>query len=68
MHTVLAHVSPDAVALPAKMTRLTEHRSDGAHQQLRLLRAHELLAQLSEANREEFQAVVEALRSEIGRS
>ena len=68
MHSVLAHLSRDTVALPAEMTRLTEYRSDGTHQQLRLLRAHELLAQLSEANREEFQSVVEALRSEIGKS
>ena len=30
--------------------------------------AHELLARLSDANREKFQEVVEALRSEIGKS
>ena len=68
MHSVLAHIREDAVALPLEMTRLTEYRSDDIRQQLRLLRAHELLAQLSEANREEFQAVVDALRSEIGKS
>jgi hypothetical protein len=40
--------------------RLPEH-SRSAHQQ-RLLHAHEVLSELSEENREEFAAVLEALR------
>ena len=68
MHCVIARISEHAVDLPREMTRLTETRSDATHRQLRLLRAHELLAQLSETHREEFQAVVETLRSEIGRA
>ena len=31
-----------------------------------MLRAHEVLASLSEQNREEFRAVIENLRSELG--
>ena len=68
MHSVLARVSEDAVELPDDMLRLTEARSDRTHEHLRLLRAHELLARLSDANREKFQEVVEALRSEIGKA
>ena len=68
MHSVLARISEDAVVLPDEMQRLTEARSDRTHEHLRLLRAHELLARLSDANREKFQEVVEALRSEIGKS
>ena len=66
MHSVLARVSESRVALPHDMQRLSEARSDRTHERLRLLRAHELLARLSDANREKFQDVVETLRSEIG--
>ena len=65
MHSVLARVSEDAVPLPRDMQRLAEARSDRTHERLRLLRAHELLARLSDANREKFQEVVDTLRSEI---
>ena len=68
MHSVLARVSEDAVALPHTMQRLAEARSDATHERLRLLRAHELLARLSDSNREKFQEVVDTLRSEIGKS
>lgn len=66
MHSVLARVSEDAVEVPREMQKLSEARSDRTHERLRLLRAHELLARLSDANREKFQDVVETLRSEIG--
>ena len=68
MHSVLARVSEDAVALPRTMQRLAEARSDTTHERLRLLRAHELLARLSDSNREKFQEVVDTLRSEIGKT
>ena len=68
MHSVLARVSEDAVALPTDMQKLAEARSDSTHERLRLLRAHELLARLSDANREKFQEVVDTLRSEIGKT
>ena len=66
MHSVLARVSDDAVALPSEMQRLAEARTDRTHERLRLLRAHELLARLSDTNRAEFQDVVDTLRWEIG--
>ncbi len=66
MHSVLARVSEEAVEVPREMRKLSEARSDRTHERLRLLRAHELLARLSDANREKFQDVVETLRSEIG--
>ena len=68
MHSVLARVSEEAVELPRVMQKLTEARSDSTHERLRLLRAHELLARLSDANREKFQEVVDTLRSEIGKT
>ena len=68
MHSVLALVTEEAVKLPRDMQKLTEARSDRTHERLRLLRAHELLARLSDANREKFQEVVDTLRSEIGKT
>ena len=68
MHSVLARVTEEAVELPRDMQKLTEARSDSTHERLRLLRAHELLARLSDANREKFQEVVDTLRSEIGKT
>ena len=68
MHSVLARVTEKAVELPRNMQKLTEARSDSTHERLRLLRAHELLARLSDANREKFQEVVDTLRSEIGKT
>ena len=68
MHSVLARVTEEAVELPRNMQKLTEARSDSTHERLRLLRAHELLARLSDANREKFQEVVDTLRSEIGKT
>ena len=68
MHSVLVRVTEEAVELPRNMQKLTEARSDSTHERLRLLRAHELLARLSDANREKFQEVVDTLRSEIGKT
>ena len=68
MHSVLARVTEEEVELPRNMQKLTEARSDSTHERLRLLRAHELLARLSDANREKFQEVVDTLRSEIGKT
>jgi len=62
MQAVLARVADHAEPVPEQQhsVRLPEH-SRGAHQQ-RLLHAHEVLSELSEENREEFAAVLEALR------
>lgn len=62
MSTVLRHVAATAEPLPEQQrsVRLPDH-ARGVHQQ-RLKKAHEILSELSEENREEFAAVLEALR------
>ncbi len=48
------------------MVPLTESADDSLRSRRRVLRAHEILASLSEHNREQFACVVEALRAEMG--
>jgi anti-anti-sigma regulatory factor len=62
MTVVLEHISPEPVEVPqlSHKVQVPEH-SRNAHQK-RLLKAHQVLSELSEENREEFAAVVEALR------
>jgi len=64
MSEVLDCITSEPAALPERQRRvqLPEH-SRGAHQR-RLLRAHEMLAELSDENRREFSGVIEALRNE----
>ena len=64
MSLVLQSIHDDALALPEPMTPLARG-GQGAESHRRVLRAHEVLASLSEQNREEFRAVIENLRSEL---
>lgn len=62
MQVVLDAIVTDAVPLPAERRRvhLPQHSSSVHHE--RLLKAHQVLAELSAENREEFAPVIEALR------
>jgi anti-anti-sigma regulatory factor len=64
MSPVLERIANRALPVPAgrKVLQITE--SDPARQRQRLIKAHEVLAELSVRNREEFASVVEALKGE----
>lgn len=64
MELVLAAMRVDTLPLPGTLARLSIHPSDLKHQRERLLRAHEVLMDLSEGNRAEFSGVVDALRAD----
>ena len=49
-----------------ELQSLPQKETDTQRQRLRLLKAHELLADLSDDNREQFADVVRALRAELG--
>jgi sigma-B regulation protein RsbU (phosphoserine phosphatase) len=66
MEAVLHHVVDDDHALPDVMRPLRRIEEDSTRQAQRLLKAHEVLASLSDENREQFQGVVESLRAEVG--
>ena len=68
MAAVLERISPETEPLPEAMVPLTESADDSLRSRRRVLRAHEILASLSEQNREQFMGVVEALRAEMGQS
>lgn len=63
MNVVLEHITDAPVDVPERTREVpvTEH-SRAAHRN-RLLRAHEVLSELSQENREEFAAVIEALKN-----
>lgn len=63
MNVVLEHITDAPVDAPEQTREVpvTEH-SRAAHQH-RLLRAHEVLSELSQENREEFAAVIRALKN-----
>jgi phosphoserine phosphatase RsbU/P len=62
MKTVLEHIVADPLPMPPERRRvqLPPHSTNVHHE--RLLRAHEVLADLSKENREEFGPVIDALR------
>lgn len=64
MDRVLARVASEARDVPAERRPVEAKESDLHRQRRRLLAAHEELARLSDANRAQFGAVVEALRRE----
>ena len=66
METVLSRVNPEVEPLPNGMVPLRRAEEDSTQQAQRLLKAHELLASLSDENREQFGGVVEALRADMG--
>lgn len=65
MQGVLAHTSITTTPLPEEMRPLTR-AGDEFEQQRRVLRAHEVLASLSDENREQFALLVDSLREELG--
>lgn len=65
MDAVLNHATLVSEPLPEKMETLTRSSTDVAVQGERMLKAHEVLASLSDENREQFQDVVESLRSDL---
>ncbi|TDJ27379.1 MAG: response regulator [Gammaproteobacteria bacterium] len=65
MQGVLAHTSITTTPLPEEMRPVTR-AGDEFEQQRRVLRAHEVLASLSDENREQFALVVDSLREELG--
>ena len=66
MREVLDHIAEEAIALPPGFREIDLHATHGPRQQQRLLKAHEMLAELSDGNREQFGGVVETLRQELG--
>ncbi len=65
MDVVLEHVTATPVALPEPLAGIDLHVTHGERQRQRLLRAHEMLADLSEDNRSQFSSVVDALKAEL---
>lgn len=65
MHHLLGCVSREPVPTPEKRHKLNLIDVSLPRQQDRLLRAHETLAELNEANRAVFSGVIETLRSEL---
>ena len=64
MRTVIEHLSEKSVEIPSERTLIELPETDVRRQRQRLLRAHELLADLNEDNRAKFIGVVNALRNE----
>jgi len=65
MKRVMEHVVPVMLPLPSQMSPLLSGDRDSRAQTLRILKAHEDLAALSERNRREFDPLLEALRKEV---
>ena len=65
MDSVLRSIQMQSIAIPK--TRATVEASDGnlRRQQMRLLKAHEVLASLNDANRDQFALVVDDLREHL---
>ena len=68
MTAVLEQISEEPVPVPRDLTSINLHTAPSDRQQLRLLKAHEVLADLSDDNREQFGDLVDTLRSELGRT
>jgi hypothetical protein len=65
MTVVLDAIKSSERALPEKMTTIESNPLTPEQQGSRILRAHETLIDLSEANEEQFRAVVESLRADL---
>jgi len=66
MEAVLNSVEAETHQLPDSMRPLRREEEDPTRQAERLLKAHEVLASLSDDNREQFQGVVDSLRADLG--
>jgi len=67
MKRVMEHIVPVMLPLPRQMSPLVGEDQERRSQTLRILKAHEGLAALSESNRREFDPLLEVLRKEIAR-
>jgi sigma-B regulation protein RsbU (phosphoserine phosphatase) len=65
MHSVMDHIVPRMLPLPAVMEPVSGAHLDAPSRALLLLRAHEGLAALSDRNRAEFDPVLTELRREV---
>jgi serine phosphatase RsbU (regulator of sigma subunit)/anti-anti-sigma regulatory factor len=65
MKRVMEHIVPVMLPLPSQMSPLRGGDQELRSQTLRILKAHEGLAALSERNRREFDPLIEELRKEI---
>jgi serine phosphatase RsbU (regulator of sigma subunit)/anti-anti-sigma regulatory factor len=65
MTVVLEHIARQPLALPEERTQLDLSGTQVDRQQQRLLKAHEVLAELSDENQEQFGSLLETLRSEL---
>ena len=63
MEPVLMRIAAEPLPLPKVWQPIERSAHSLARQRQRLLKAHEVLASLSEENREEFQSVIDALRA-----
>jgi len=68
MECVLDRMVPVMLPLPTQMSDVSSGDADSRSQRLRILRAHEALASLSERNRREFDPLLEVLRREVEES
>jgi serine phosphatase RsbU (regulator of sigma subunit)/anti-anti-sigma regulatory factor len=65
MKRVMEHMVPVMLPLPSQMSPLLSEDRERRSEALRILKAHESLAALSERNRREFDPLLEALRKEV---
>ena len=65
MTAVLKQLREQPIELPGQLSNVDLRATDGIRQQQRLLRAHEMLAELSDENREQFANLLSTLRSEL---
>lgn len=65
MDLVLRHIQDDGEPLPHEWRPLARSNGQSRRKHLKILRAHEVLASLSEENRRKFKDVVESLRGEL---
>ncbi len=65
MRSALEHIAEAAEPLPQRRLPIDLDAATTGSQQQRLLHAHEILAQLSESNQEQFGSLVESLRKEL---
>jgi ABC-type transporter Mla MlaB component len=65
MSAVLAHIRDETRAVPENLEVIESANLSPRQQGERILSAHETLASISEANQEQFHAVVESLRADL---
>ena len=59
-------IRPESAGVTAQLQPVRVVDSNSHDSQNRLLRAHEILASLSESNQQKFQPIVDAMRDELG--